>query len=186
MIQNNIHDVLQRHKIIPVVTLNNENEVDEVASKLLRQDIHCAEITLRTEFALEGICMMMNNYPEIDVGVGTIVNSGQVELVKALGVKFIVSPGASPNLLQAMQNSGIPFLPGVVTPSEVVLGMEANLLYFKFFPANLFGGLDTLRAYGQVFPQCYFCPTGGLNADNYQDFLNLKNVLSVGGSWMIK
>lgn len=186
MIQNNIHDVLQPHKIIPVVTLNNQKEVEEVATKLLGQGIHCAEITLRTDFALEGIRMMMNNYPEIEVGVGTIVNSEQVEQVKALGVKFMVSPGATPNLLQAMQNSGIPFLPGVVTPSEVIQGIELNLRYFKFFPASIFGGLETLKAYGQVFPQCYFCPTGGLNANNYQEFLTLNNILSVGGSWMLK
>lgn len=186
MIQNNIQDVMQRHPIIPVVTLNNTEEVFEIANKLLTQNIRCAEITLRTDFALEGIKLMQEKFPEIEVGVGTIVHVEQIEQVKALGVKFMVSPGATPTLLKAMQDSGIPYLPGVVTPSEVIQGMEMNLRYFKFFPASIFGGLDTLKAYGQVFPQCYFCPTGGLNATNYQEFLGLKNILCVGGSWMLK
>ena len=186
MIQNGIQDVLQRHQIIPVVTLNNESEVAEVATKLLEQNIRCAEITLRTDFALAGIRMMMDQYPEIEVGVGTIINAEQVQAVRALGVKFMVSPGATPHLLQAMEDSGIPYLPGVVTPSEVIQGMEMNLRYFKFFPASIFGGLETLKAYGQVFPQCYFCPTGGLNASNHQEFLAQKNILAVGGSWMLK
>ena len=186
MIQNGIQDVLQRHQIIPVVTLNNESEVASVATKLLEQGIRCAEITLRTDFALEGIRLMLANHPEIEVGVGTIINAEQVQAVRALGVKFMVSPGATSHLLQAMQDSGIPYLPGVVTPSEVIQGMEMNLRYFKFFPASIFGGLETLKAYGQVFPQCYFCPTGGLNATNHQEFLAQKNILAVGGSWMLK
>lgn len=186
MIQNNIQDVLQRHQIIPVVTLNNAQEVTEIAEKLLAQNIRCAEITLRTDFALAGIRQMMEQFPEIEVGVGTIVHVEQIAQVQALGVKFMVSPGATPTLLRAMQDSGIPYLPGVVTPSEVIQGMELNLRYFKFFPASIFGGLETLKAYGQVFPNCYFCPTGGLNAANHQDFLALSNILAVGGSWMLK
>lgn len=186
MIQNGIQDVMQRHSIIPVVTLNNPAEVTEIANKLLAQNIHCAEITLRTDFALKGIELMQEQFPEIEVGVGTIINAEQIAQVKALGVKFLVSPGATPTLLKTMRDSGIPYLPGVVTPSEIIQGMEMNLRYFKFFPASIFGGLDTLKAYGQVFPQCYFCPTGGLNESNYQEFLALKNILCVGGSWMLK
>ncbi len=186
MIQNGIQDVMKRHPIIPVVTLNSAEEVKQIAQKLLAQNIHCAEITLRTDYAMEGIQLMQQQFPEIEVGVGTIINKEQVEQVKALGVKFMVSPGSTPALIQVMQDSGIPHLPGVVTPSEVIQGMEMNLRYFKFFPASIFGGLETLKAYGQVFPQCYFCPTGGLNADNHQEFLSQKNILCVGGSWMLK
>jgi 2-dehydro-3-deoxyphosphogluconate aldolase/(4S)-4-hydroxy-2-oxoglutarate aldolase len=186
MIQNGIETILKQNSIIPVVTLNNANDVKEVAEKLSSHNIHCAEITLRTDFALEGIEMMKSNFPNISVGVGTIINTQQVREVKALGVNFMVSPGATNSLLKAMEESGIPYLPGVVTPSEIIQGLENGLSFFKFFPASIFGGKDTLKTYGQVFPQIKFCPTGGLNEQNYQDFLALNNVLSVGGSWMLK
>lgn len=187
MIQNGIEKIIEKHTVIPVVTLNSEEDVHATVSKLIKAKINCAEITLRTSFALEGIEMMINAYPSIDVGVGTVVNGHQIdELNKIQGIKFMVSPGGSPSLLKKMNESKIPFLPGVVTPSEIVAGMELGVNVFKFFPANLFGGLKTLQTYGQVFPSAKFCPTGGLNADNHKDFLALSNVCAVGGSWMLK
>jgi 2-dehydro-3-deoxyphosphogluconate aldolase/(4S)-4-hydroxy-2-oxoglutarate aldolase len=103
-----------------------------------------------------------------------------------LNVDFIVSPGLTENLAKVLQASKIPFLPGAVTPSEIISGQELGVKYFKFFPANLFGGLETLKAYASVFKGVKFCPTGGVNESNYQDFLKLENVVSVGGTWVLK
>jgi 2-dehydro-3-deoxyphosphogluconate aldolase/(4S)-4-hydroxy-2-oxoglutarate aldolase len=186
MTQNNIREVLSKHPVIPVVTLNNAAEVDEVASKLISQNIFCAEVTLRTPFAMEGIALMKTKYPEISVGVGTVVSREQVEALKTLAPDFMVSPGHTATLIAAMEKSGIPYLPGIATPSEIIGGMELGLHTFKLFPASLFGGLEALKAYGQVFQSCKFCPTGGLNAENHKSFLALENVIAVGGSWMLK
>jgi 2-dehydro-3-deoxyphosphogluconate aldolase / (4S)-4-hydroxy-2-oxoglutarate aldolase len=186
MTQNNIREVLAKHPIIPVVTLNNADEVDDVAKKLIGQNIYCAEVTLRTAYAMEGIALMKAKYPEISVGVGTVVNPQQVEELIALKPDFLVSPGHSEALVVAMESSKIPYLPGIATPSEIIQGMELGLCTFKLFPASLFGGLEALKAYGQVFQPCKFCPTGGLNSENYQSYLVLENVISVGGSWMLK
>lgn len=186
MIQNGIQHILEQHSVIPVVTLNDASDVIKVAEKLLANHIFCAEITLRTDFALEGIRMMKANFPNISVGVGTIINAQQVNEIQSIGVDFMVSPGATSALLDVMDESGIPYLPGVVTPSEIIQGLEKGLTFFKFFPASIFGGQNTLKTYGQVFPQIKFCPTGGLNENNYQEFLALENVISVGGSWMLK
>jgi 2-dehydro-3-deoxyphosphogluconate aldolase / (4S)-4-hydroxy-2-oxoglutarate aldolase len=186
MTQNNIREALSKHPVIPVVTLNNAAEVDEVAKKLISQNIFCAEVTLRTAFALEGISMMKTKYQQISVGVGTVVNPQQVEELIALSPDFMVSPGHSEALIAAMEASKIPYLPGIATPSEIIQGMELGLRTFKLFPASLFGGLEALKAYGQVFQQCQFCPTGGLNAENHATYLALDNVISVGGSWMLK
>ncbi|MCC5922163.1 MAG: bifunctional 4-hydroxy-2-oxoglutarate aldolase/2-dehydro-3-deoxy-phosphogluconate aldolase [Crocinitomicaceae bacterium] len=186
MTQNGIKEILLQHPIIPVVTLQQESDVHTVAKKLAQSNISCAEVTLRTEYALEGIQFMKVNYPEISIGVGTVVDKNQIAALQDLAVSFMVSPGSTPELLKAMENSGIAYLPGAVTPSEIISGMGNGVSIFKFFPANLFGGIATLQTYGQVFSQCSFCPTGGLNAGNHKDFLALKNVLAVGGSWMLK
>jgi 2-dehydro-3-deoxyphosphogluconate aldolase/(4S)-4-hydroxy-2-oxoglutarate aldolase len=186
MTQNNIREVLAKHPVIPVVTLNNAGEVDDVAKKLISQNIFCAEVTLRTPFAMEGIALMKSKYPEISVGVGTVVNPQQVEELIVLKPDFLVSPGHSEALVSAMEASKISYLPGVATPSEIIQGMELGLRTFKLFPASLFGGLEALKAYGQVFQQCKFCPTGGLNAENHKTYLALDNVISVGGSWMLR
>lgn len=186
MTQNNIRKALEQHPIIPVVTLHNAAEVELIANKLVAQNIFCAEVTLRTPYAMEGIALMKSKYPEISVGVGTVINMEQVDELKVVAPDFMVSPGHTAALIAAMEKSGIPYLPGVATPSEIIQGMELGLRTFKLFPASLFGGLEALKAYGQVFQSCGFCPTGGLNAENYQDYLALKNVISVGGSWMLK
>ena len=96
----------------------------------------------------------------------------------------MVSPGISMELSTSFENSGIPFIPGVSTPSEIISGLQLGWDTFKFFPAHLFGGLDALKTYGQVFPQVKFCPTGGIKAETYNEYLKLPNVISVGGSWL--
>lgn len=187
MKQNNIRGVLSQHKVIPVVTFHEEMEIEPTLFKLKSEGISCIEITLRTPFALEAVSYVKKNHSTwLTVGVGTLINKDQLMKVKEIGVDFIVCPGTNYALLPKLQASGIAYIPGVVTPTEIMNGIEHQLDTFKFFPANLFGGLETLKTYAQVFPEIKFCPTGGINETCYQDYLNLANIISVGGSWMLK
>ncbi len=185
--QNNIEKILKKHTIIPVATIDNNSQIDEYYELLKRNNIYCIEITLRTSFAWEAISLFKQKYGnEFSVGVGTITNPTDIKKCIKVGVDFIVSPGTSTELIASLNNCGIPFLPGVATPSEIITGLNNGWNYFKFFPANLFGGRDALKVYSSIFSAAYFCPTGGINNDNYTFFLELPNVLSVGGSWVFK
>jgi len=187
MVQNNILGILENHRLIPVVTINEIKEIDPIIERILSKNIHCIEVTLRTVCALESIEIIKKKYSKVmTVGVGTIINVEQINIIKELGVDFIVSPGISEKLSNHLEESEIPFIPGVATPSEIILGLELGWNVFKFFPANLFGGIQALKTYEQVFSQVKFCPTGGIDEHTYSDFLKLGNVISVGGSWMIK
>lgn len=186
-IQNSIGDVLKKHPVIPVVTINDLREVDAIIASLLSRDIHCIEVTLRTVVAFEAIEMIKKKYShEMSLGVGTVYKFDQVNDVAKIGVDFIVSPGISKELAGSLENSNIPFIPGVSTPSDIIAGLQLGWSFFKFFPANLFGGIAALKTYQQVFPNVTFCPTGGIDENTYKEYLKLPNVISVGGSWMLK
>jgi 2-dehydro-3-deoxyphosphogluconate aldolase / (4S)-4-hydroxy-2-oxoglutarate aldolase len=187
MQQNNIEQVLTENPVIPVVTFTDVKEVDSVIEKLLNKEIKCIEVTLRTDAATECIAYIKQNYPgQIAVGMGTVVNTEQVYKAMELQVDFMVSPGLSRTLAEACEKSNIAYIPGVSTPSEIIKALEMGINVLKFFPANLFGGIEALKTYGQVFPNVKFCPTGGINENTYKNYLELKNVLAVGGSWMVK
>ena len=186
MKQNNIRTILEKHPLIPVVTFKTMNEVSPLIEKLLAKDIHCVEITLRTEIAFEAIKKVKNDYGDkIDVGVGTVINKSQIDKAVEVGVDFIVSPGIHYSLFNALEKSNTAFIPGVATPSEIMHGIEQGWDTFKFFPASYFGNQGAIATYGKLFPQVKFCPTGGISEETYQDFLALDNVISVGGSWMV-
>lgn len=185
--QNQINLFLEKHPIIPVVTLNGPEDIDRIYRQLMDANISCVEITLRTPYAVNGIQTFKEKYGEsISIGVGTIINIDQIRACIETKVDFMVTPGLSSLLLQHLEHSAIPYLPGVATPGEIVKGLELGCSYFKFFPANLFGGIDALKTYASVFSQAKFCPTGGLTASNYTSYLELPNVVSVGGSWIVK
>lgn len=185
-IQNNIEAVLNDHQLIPVVTINNIEEADNIVQNLLSRGIKCIEVTLRTPIAFEAIAYIKANYSDqIKVGVGTIITNEQIVKAEEIGVDFIVSPGISQELSYALDKSGIPFIPGVCTPSEIMLGLNIGWKFFKFFPASLYGGTSALKTFGAVFPGVKFCPTGGIKESTAPDYLALENVLSVGGSWMV-
>ena len=185
MAQNGIRNLLENNPLIPVVTFTNTDEIDKCVAKLKSEGIACMEITLRTAFAFDAIDYAKKRYGnEFAIGVGTIVTRDQVENAKAHEVDFMVSPGISKSLAPYFEQSQIPFIPGVATPSEIIDGMQYEYDTFKFFPANLYGGIPALKTFGQVFPGIKFCPTGGIKADTYKDFLALDNVIAVGGSWM--
>ena len=186
MKQNNIRKTLQEHPIIPVVSFNRLEEVQPTVELLINKGINCIEITLRNELAFSCIqAAKALNIEGFDVGIGTVVSEEQIRQAVEIGVDFMVSPGINKNLSNALMNSGIPFIPGVATPSEIILGMELGWDTFKFFPANLFGGIKALKTYGNVFPNILFCPTGGIAEDTHQNYLELSNVISVGGSCLI-
>lgn len=186
MIQNGIRTILEKNKLIPVVTFNHVSEVDQIVEKLIERQITCVEVTLRTDAALAAIKDLKDKYSnQLSIGVGTVIHTKQIDALADLDVDFIVSPGSSFQLIQSLQKTTIPYITGVITPSEIIQGMELNCKVFKFFPATIFGGLDTLKTYSQVFPEITFCPTGGITAATYKDFLALKNVIAIGGSWML-
>ena len=185
--QNNIQSVLEKNNLIPVVTIYDLIEIDSIIEPLLKKGIFCIEVTLRTPCAFDALREIKLKYPnQILLGVGTVINEKQIDELKDIGVDFIVSPATSVHLLEVLTKSGIPYITGIATPSDILLGIEAGCKYFKFFPATIFGGVDALKTYAQLFPEIKFCPTGGLNENTYKDYLSLPNVISVGGSWMFK
>jgi 2-dehydro-3-deoxyphosphogluconate aldolase/(4S)-4-hydroxy-2-oxoglutarate aldolase len=187
IVQNNIQSILNQHSIIPIVTIYKMNEIVPKINSILEKNIKCIEVTLRTKVAFEAIEFIKKNYGnKICVGVGTVINIEQIHRVVKIGVDFIVSPGISKKLSEELINSKIPFITGIATPSDIILGLALGLRFFKFFPANLFGGITALKTYKFVFPNVIFCPTGGINKDSCLEYLELENVLSVGGSWMMK
>ena len=187
MKQNGIENILKKHQQIPVVTVSDMNEVEQVRNAVAGRGIQCVEITLRTPFAWDAIRHLKDNFSdELSVGVGTVCSENEVGQCVKYGVDFIVSPGSTVNLINSLEKSGIPFLPGVATPSEIIQALEQKCDHLKFFPANLFGGIEALKMYGALFNAVKFCPTGGINETNYREYLKLDNVLSVGGSWLCK
>jgi 2-dehydro-3-deoxyphosphogluconate aldolase/(4S)-4-hydroxy-2-oxoglutarate aldolase len=185
--QNNIREVLGKHPVIPVVTFNSLSEVEPMIERLLKQNINCIEITLRTEVAFDSIQKTKEDFgKEISVGMGTIVNSSQIQKAVEIGIDFMVSPGISTTLFSDFEQSKIAFIPGASTPSEIILALQQGYDTLKFFPAHLFGGLEALKTYGQVFPNVKFCPTGGISEATHREYLALPNIISIGGSWMTK
>ena len=185
MTQNNIRAVLSKHPVIPVVTFHSVEEVAPKMDQLIARGIFCIEITLRTPAAFECIAEAKRLYGDrCSIGMGTVVSESQIDKAVELGIDFMVSPGLNATLAPAFEASGIAFIPGVATPSEIIEGLQFGWDTFKFFPANLFGGLAALKAYGQVFPAVKFCPTGGITEETHTDYLALDNIISVGGSWM--
>jgi len=185
--QNNIENILKSNPLIPVVTIENLDQIEAIYKKLVSQNVKCIEITLRTEVAWNAISIFKAKYgSEFKIGVGTVISVEDILKCSKIGADFIVSPGCSSSMLQQFNKGDLPFLPGVSTPGEIIQGIEDGCQFFKLFPANLFGGIDALNTYNNVFPSVKFCPTGGINENNHHSFLALNNVISVGGSWLIK
>ena len=173
-------------KIIPVVVIHDLKEVDTVMNALRADGLHCAEITFRSACAADAIRRAAENYPEMEVGAGTVINGEQCKQALAAGARFIVSPGLSENVAKLCRDAGVPYYPGCVTPTEIMRALELGLTTIKFFPAHLFGGLKAIQSLAGPFPQVKFIPTGGINRDNLEAYLSLKNVAAVGGSFFVK
>lgn len=167
--------------VIPVLTLHRASDAVPLAQALVAGGLTVLEITLRTPAALEAIRLIAANVPGATVGAGTVLTTADRDRAALAGAVFAVSPGLTPNLLAPHD---LPLLPGVATASELMLGLEAGLTAFKFFPAMPMGGATLLKAWAGPFPQASFCPTGGIDADNAAELLALPNVACVGGAWV--
>jgi 2-dehydro-3-deoxyphosphogluconate aldolase/(4S)-4-hydroxy-2-oxoglutarate aldolase len=155
-----------------------------LAEALMSGGIRVLEVTMRTPAALDSVRAIRAALPDALVGVGTITNVADLEAARAAGARFGVSPGTTPDLLAHARGWNFPFLPGVMTPSDVMRAIEAGFAAMKLFPARQAGGVEMLKALGGPFPQVRFCPTGGIDADSAASYLALPNVVCVGGSWL--
>ena len=183
--QNNIQDILSKHPVIPVVSFEANDNPLEFAQYLLANNIHCIEVTLRTEEAISAVKAIKQSFgSSMAIGIGTVIHSKQIDELKELEVDFLVSPGTTEELVFALKASHIPFITGVSSPSDIMQAINMGLKTLKFFPANLFGGMAALKTYASVFKDVKFCPTGGISKQTYKDYLALDNVIAVGGSWM--
>lgn len=170
--------------IIPVVTITRTEDAVPLAEAFLEGGIRSIEVTLRTPAGLKAIEAIAKAGTDIALGAGTIATQEQMKQTYEAGAQFFVSPGATPELLRLAHTMNITYLPGVVTPSEIVQAIQHDQTFLKFFPAGSFGGVSMLKQYAAVFPDISFCPTGGVSKDNVKEFLNLPNVKCVGGSWL--
>ncbi len=182
----NVPARLRQLGVIPVVSLERVESAIPLAEALLSGGLPCAEITFRTAAAEAAIRAVSKAFPEILLGAGTVLTEAQIERAVAAGAKFIVSPGFSASVVNFCQERHIPVFPGVCTPTDIQLALEAGLSMLKFFPADAFGGLKTLKALSAPFPSVEFIPTGGITAANLEEYLGFKKVLACGGSWMVK
>ena len=185
--QGNIIEILSQNQLVPVVTFTSGDDPSAFMDYLISLGVHCIEVTLRTPEGIEAIKALKKSHADNAViGAGTVINAEQVSMLKEAGADFLVSPGFTPSLIYKMSESEIPFIPGAATPSEVMHAKELGLKALKFFPAYLYGGIDALKNFGQLFPDLMFCPTGGITSETSSDYLALKNVVAVGGSWFQK
>ncbi len=176
--------LLSRVPVVPVVVVDDLAHAVPVARALVAGGLPVIELTLRTPVALEAIRAIASEVPEILVGAGTIVTPGQAKEALDAGAQFLVSPGSTPSLLGAMADTGLPFLPGTATVSEVLAVLEAGYTELKFFPAEASGGAAFLKSIAAPVPAARFCPTGGITAASAPSYLALPNVGCVGGSWL--
>ncbi len=182
--QDKIIEILQISPIIPVVVIEDIKDAVPLVQSLVEGGIHIIEVTLRSSCALEAIELIAKNVPKMRVGAGTILNPTQLEQAQNRGAEFLISPGLTIKLLEYAKKKDMPLIPGVSSSSEVMQALELDYNALKFFPAEYCGGVKLLNAFNGPFKGVKFCPTGGISADNMRSYLNLENVLCVGGSWL--
>lgn len=180
----NLREMMTQAEVLPVVAVPGVGIAVELAMALWTGGIRAIEITLRTDCALEAMREVRKAVPDLLIAAGTVTTRASMRAVAEAGVDFAVSPGLTEGLVNEARALQLPFLPGVATPSEMLLGAEQGLTEFKLFPASAVGGAELLKAVAGPLPHFGFCPTGGLDANNFTDYLKLPNVLCVGGSWM--
>ncbi len=175
---------LAKLKVIPVIAINKVEHAIPLGRALIENGMPCAEITLRTECAIEAIRAMRKEYPEMLIGSGTVLTNDQVDASIDAGVDFIVSPGFNPRTVQYCLDKGVTIVPGVNSPSLVEQAMEMGLRTLKFFPAEPSGGVPMLKALTAVYP-VNFMPTGGVSLTNIDDYQSIPSVLACGGTWLV-
>ena len=179
-----MREMLDGHRIIPVITLHRVEDAVPLAEALVAGGLKVLEVLLRTDAAMDGIREMLRAVPEAMVGSGTVYRPEQVVESEQAGCHFMVSPGCTDKLLDAVDRSSVPMLPGVATVSEMLRVREYGYRDFKFFPAEASGGIKALSSIAGPFPDIRFCPTGGISPANLQDYLKQSCVMAVGGTWV--
>lgn len=178
-----IEQIMRTAPVIPVLVIDDASQARPLAEALVKGGLRVLEVTLRTPAALDAIRAMKTVDGAI-VGAGTVTNPAELENALEAGSEFIVSPGLTENLGQAAISSDVPFLPGIATAGDIMRGLDLGLTHFKFFPAMAAGGIPALKALAGPFGQCRFCPTGGISESSAPEWLAIKPVLCVGGSWI--
>ena len=171
-------------RVVPVIVLQDPAHAVPLAHALLEGGIDVMEITLRSDAALKAIEAVAKAVPDMHTGAGTVTRVREVQQVIDAGASFALSPGATDALVEAVKTARLPFIPGVMTPGEVMHRREQGFTLMKLFPAQQAGGIAMLKALGAPIPDVQFCPTGGVSPDNLGDFLKLPNVAMAGGSWL--
>ena len=179
-----VESIMTLAPVIPVLIIDDVAHARPIAEALVAGGLRAFEVTLRTPVALEAIREMAKVEGAV-VGAGTVLNERDLEASVPAGARFIVSPGLTEALSRKALASGIPFLPGIATAGDIMRGLDMGLSRFKFFPAVAGGGILALKALSSPFPQCRFCPTGGITQENAAEWLALDAVPCVGGSWLV-
>jgi 2-dehydro-3-deoxyphosphogluconate aldolase/(4S)-4-hydroxy-2-oxoglutarate aldolase len=179
-----IREILTSSPVMPVIVLDRVTDAVPLARALVAGGIRVLEVTMRTAAALDSVRAIRQDVPEAVVGVGTIVSVADFDAAVAAGAVFGVSPGSTDTLLAHVASQNFPFLPGCMTPSDLMRAMQAGFHAVKLFPAKQAGGVEMLKALGGPFPSIQFCPTGGVDAASAPEYLKLPNVACVGGSWL--
>ncbi|MBB3189564.1 bifunctional 4-hydroxy-2-oxoglutarate aldolase/2-dehydro-3-deoxy-phosphogluconate aldolase [Halomonas cerina] len=179
-----LDSICLKAEVIPVLAIQRVEDAVPLAKALVEGGIMVLEITLRTDCALEAIRRIKEALPHVSIGVGTVLTPAQYRLAEQVGADFVVTPGTTEALYRYGVESPVPMLPGVATVSELMVGWQYGYRRFKFFPAEASGGVKALKAFAGPIAEARFCPTGGINLDNADDYLALNNVMCVGGSWL--
>ena len=184
-VQSGLRELLAAARVLPVLTIEEPDQAVALVQALVEGGLRVVEITLRSPKALKAIEKVIRALPGVAVGVGTVIDGDQLRAAEAVGARFAVSPGLTADLVHAAWQGEIPWLPGVATVSEAMTAAAEGFPVLKLFPAEVLGGVRLLKALQGPLPQLSFCPTGGIGAGSYQDYLAQPNVLCVGGSWMV-
>ena len=184
--QHSIFDRFHQIGIIPVLEIDSVKQAIPLAESLLAGGLPVAEVTLRTDAALEAIGSIARGVTEVIVGAGTVLNWKQAQAAHGSGAQFLVSPGMVEEVVIWAQENEVPVLAGALTPTEMIRGINLGLDILKFFPAEILGGLNAIRAVSDPFPQLRFIPTGGIKLENAAQYLQNEKIHAVGGSWMAK
>ncbi len=182
----NVSEMIEKYKIVPVVVIKNIEETEEILSALCDGGLPVAEITFRTPCAADAIKLGCEKFPQMLIGAGTVINAEQARHAILNGAKFIVGPGFSAEVAEICNDLGVMYLPGCVTPTEIITALSYGIDVVKFFPCSNYGGLATIKALSAAFPQVRFVPTGGINAENVLEYLSFDKIVACGGSWMMK
>ena len=173
-------------RVVPVVVIKNIEDTIPTLSALCEGGLPVAEITFRTACAADAIRLGVEKFPDMHIGAGTVINAEQAHAAIAAGATFIVSPGLSPEVAEVCKAADVPYIPGCVTPTEIMQALSLGITTLKFFPANVYGGLSAIKALSAPFPQVKFLPTGGVDMNNICEFLAFEKIVAVGGSFMMK